>query len=115
MVQLPLLAMTEERARELVGLYGLAARPIQRRRYCQGACCRGKRARGHGPYWYLNRRYIGSDEALQRMTPEIEAGRKYFVAHVREYVGAQKGARRVCKTRRAGGAARCITTEHRTA
>jgi hypothetical protein len=113
MLQLALLPMTEARSRELVGWFGLKAKPLLARRYCAGKCCKGKTPRGHGPYWFINHRYVGKDAALTRLAPELAEARRYFVANIGERVGAQKDARRVSKTRRAGGT-RCGHTEQRT-
>ena len=114
MLQLALLPMTEARSRELVGRFGLTAKPVLDRKRCQGKCCEGKsRQGGHGPYWFINHRYVGKDAALTRLEPELAEARRYFVANIGERVGAQKEARRVSKTRRAGGT-RCTTTEQRT-
>ena len=73
---LPLFPMTIERARELVKAYGFDIPIKSRPRFCppRRSCptCKGKRAKGHGPYPEVGGDFLGPPHFPRGMAGELK-------------------------------------------
>lgn len=85
----PLFPLSGERAHELVDTFGMTNEPRQERHRCAGVCCRGKNAKGHGPYWFIGSQYVGSDEKLATVLAELRVARRVVAQERDEALAAR--------------------------